>query len=127
MDVRSGVPHESVLLGPLLFLLFSIIYLLMLFLNVSFFAGDLKIYLKIQHSKIVDMSCCQRNINTIVHWILFDSSCQRDINTIVHVASYWRMQINVEKCCVMRFASKKSSIERLDLTRQIRFLPKKKE
>ena len=35
MDVRSDVPQGSVL-GPLLFLLLLIIYLLMLFLNISF-------------------------------------------------------------------------------------------
>ena len=43
------------------------------------------------------------------------SSCQGDIDTIVHVASYWGLQLNAEKCYVMRFARKKSSIERLDI------------
>ena len=40
---------------------------------------------------------------------------QRDIDTVVHVASSWGLQLDAEKCCVMRFATKKSYIERLDI------------
>ena len=43
------------------------------------------------------------------------SSCQRDIDTIIHFASSLGLQINTEKCCAMRFAHRKSSIERLDI------------
>ena len=42
------------------------------------------------------------------------SICQRDIDNIFHVASSWILQLNAEKCCVMRFALKKSHIGRLD-------------
>ena len=45
----------------------------------KFFADDLKIYLKIQHSNIVDISS---NL----------SSCQIDIDTIVHVVSSWGLK-----------------------------------
>ena len=40
---------------------------------------------------------------------------KRDIDTIVDVASSFGLQLNDGKCCVMRFARKKSSIERLDM------------
>ena len=60
----------------------------MLFLNVCFFADDLKIYLKIRLSNIVDMSSDL-------------SSFQRDIDTIVHVATSCGLQVNVEKGCVI--------------------------
>ena len=44
------------------------------------------------------------------------SSCQRDIDTIIHVALSWELQLNAEKCRVMRFArNKKFSIERIDI------------
>ena len=47
-----------------------IIYLLMLFLNASYIADDLKIYLEIRRNNIVDMqsdfSGCKRDIDTII-------------------------------------------------------------
>ena len=75
MDVGSGVPQGSVLF---------LLYILMLFhlhtyvvSKCKLFAYDLKIYLKIRHSNIVDMSSDL-------------SSCQRDIDTMVNVSSSWR-------------------------------------
>ena len=61
-----------------------------------FFADDLKIYLKIRHSNIVDMSSDL-------------SSCQRDIDNLVHAASSWRLQFNAEKnavLCVLHLRSR---------------------
>ena len=43
------------------------------------------------------------------------SSYQRDISAIVHVDSSWGLQLNADKCCVMRFARKKSSIKILGI------------
>ena len=43
------------------------------------------------------------------------SSCQRDID-IIYNSCRFILGITTEKCCVMRFARKKSSIERLDIT-----------
>ena len=43
------------------------------------------------------------------------SSCQRDVDTIVHAASSRGLQLDAEKCCIMRFARNKYSIERLDM------------
>ena len=42
------------------------------------------------------------------------SRFQRDIDAKVHVASSWGLQLHVGKCCVMRFARKKSSVKRSD-------------
>ena len=80
MDVMSGVPQESVLC-PLLFLLFVNHLPTHVISKYKFFADDLKIYLNIRHSNIVDMSSDL-------------SSCQRDIDTIVHVASSQGLQLN---------------------------------
>ena len=54
------------------------------------FVDNLKIYLKVGHSNFVDTS-------------LDLSSCQRDIDTIVHVALSWGLQLNAEKAeyCVL--------------------------
>ena len=49
--------------------------------------------MKIQYSNIVGISSDL-------------SSCQRDIDTVVDVVSSWGLQLNAEKCCVKRFASK---------------------
>ena len=65
---------------------------------------DSMIYLNIRHNNIVEMSSD-----------LF--SCQRDIDTLVRVTSSWGLQLNAKKCCVIRFACKKSSIERLVIFR----------
>ena len=73
MDVRSGVPQGSVLC-PLLFLLFVNNLPTYVISECKFFADDMKIYLNIRHSNIVDMSSDL-------------SSCQRDFDTIVHVTS----------------------------------------
>ena len=43
------------------------------------------------------------------------SSCQKDIDKIAYGASSCGLQFNAEKCCAMRFARKKSSVERLDI------------
>ena len=58
------------------------------FSKCKFFADDLKIYLKIRPSNIVDMSsdlCC----------------CQIDIDAKVHVASSLDCKSMLQKCCVM--------------------------
>ena len=55
MDARGGVPQVRCCF---FFLLIS--YLLMLFLNVSFFEDDVKIYLKIRHSMILILSTCHQ-------------------------------------------------------------------
>ena len=39
-------------------------------------------------------------------------SCQRDVDSLFHVALSCELQLNAEKCCVMGFARKKSSINR---------------
>ena len=75
MDVWSGVPQRNVL-GPLLFLLFVDNLPTNVISKYKFSANDLKTYLSIRHSNIVDTSSD-----------LF--SCQRDIDNIVHVVSSW--------------------------------------
>ena len=58
----------------------------------KYFVDGLKIYLKVRHSNLVDM--------------LSDlSSCQSDIDIIVHVASFWVLQLNHEKYCVLQVRS----------------------
>ena len=71
--------------------------LLPTYLNVSFLTDDLKIYLKIRHSNIVDMSA--------------------DLSSFKEILIYYNLCcFDAEKCCVMCFARRKSSIERLDIT-----------
>ena len=91
-DVRTGVPQGTVL-GPLLFLLFVNYLPTYIISKCKLFADDLKIYLKIRHSNII-------NVSSDLY------SCQKDIDTIVHVASSWGLQLNAEKYCVVRSTRK---------------------
>ena len=68
MDVRSDVPQGS-MLGPLLFFLFIHHLPTYIVSKCTFFADDLKIYSKIRHSNIVDMSSdlssCQKKVRSL--------------------------------------------------------------
>ena len=75
------------MLGPLSFLIFLNKLPTYVISKCKLFANDMKIYLNIRLSNIVDMSSDL-------------SSCQRNIDTIIHVASSWGLQLNAQNCCV---------------------------
>ena len=87
--VKSGVPQGSVL-GPLLFLIFINFLPASIICNCKIFADDLKIYLKVRRTPLLDTAA---DI----------SACQRDIDTLVSVAGSWGLHLNVGKCVVLRF------------------------
>ena len=94
--VRSGVPQGSVL-GPILFLIFINHIAASLSCHYKIFADDLKIYLRINHA-------CDDHYNQDVRL------CQTDISTLQHVASSWGLELNQDKCAVMRFQRKSSMV-----------------
>lgn len=87
--VKSGVPQGSVL-GPLLFLLYVNHLPTSVQNNCKIFADDLKIYLKYSASSALSLA-------------LGTSSCQNDIDQISSVANSWGLDLNREKCVVLRF------------------------
>ena len=88
-DVRSGVPQGSVL-GPILFLIYVNFLARGIKCKFYIFADDLKIYLRIRFcdasSTLVDLA-----------------AAQHDINLIISTAKSWGLNMNPEKCVVMRF------------------------
>lgn len=87
-EVKSGVLKGSVL-GSLLFLIFVNYLPSYIWNNCKFFADDLKFYLKIRHSNILDLATDT-------------SSCQRDIDVEYWVAEYWGLSFKPGKCIVLR-------------------------
>ena len=87
--VLSGVPQGSVL-GPLLFLVYVNHLPSSIRQNCKIFADDLKIYLKICPSSPMSLATGA-------------SSCQHDIDNIYSVATSWGLDLNREKCVVLRF------------------------
>ena len=87
--VRSGVPQGSVL-GPLLFLVYVNFLPESLSCSCKVFADDLKIYLPISGSSILERT---RNL----------SKCQHDIDLIYDAAKSWGLSFSVDKCAVLRF------------------------
>ena len=90
--VSSGVPQGSVL-GPILFLVFVNNIASNLVCQYKIFADDLKMYLKIRHDSPANHAQ--------------DSQvCQRDITTLHRTAAAWCLNLNLDKCVVIRFKRK---------------------
>ena len=90
--VGSGVPQGSVL-GPLLFLIFVNHIAVNLSCCYKIFADDLKIYMRIRYASVANYT--------------FDVNlCQTDIITLQHTASSWGLNLNHDKCTVLRFRRK---------------------
>ena len=88
-QVKCGVPQGSVL-GPLLFLLYVNCLPSLLKSKCKVFADDLKIYMKVRYSALA-VSAADL------------SSVQSDVNKIAVVARSWGLDLNVNKCCFLRF------------------------
>ena len=102
-DNSHSFQGDYEVLGSLLFLLF-VNHLPTYIISQCKFL--LMIWKYIWMNDIVILSTCHQ-IYLVFREIMHD--------TILHVTSSWGYQLNVEKCCVTRFARKKSSIERLDM------------
>ncbi len=87
--VMSGVPQGTVA-GPILFLVYVNHLPTHILNNCKIFADDLKIYLSFSSSSPMSLA-----IGT--------SSCQRDVDTICSVAGSWGLDLNKDKCRVLRF------------------------
>lgn len=83
-SVTSGVPQGSVL-GPLLFLIFINDLPASVSSSISLFADDCVIYREVTN-----------NLDVI--------SLQSDINSVLEWCNMWNMQLNVNKCKVMRIS-----------------------
>ena len=86
--VTSGVPQGSVL-GPLLFLLYVNHVTAEVSNNFKLFADDLKLYIQINHTTV-----CEAMVDLTV--------AQSNIDLIVSTAESWGLQMNVNKCAVLR-------------------------
>ena len=91
-SVTSGVPQGSVL-GPLLFLIYVNDLPFHIRSKCKVFADDFKIYLSAKLTNPVEAT-------------LHVLNCQRDINTLIDVSRSWGLEMNVDKCSVMRFQRK---------------------
>ena len=87
--VESGVPQGSVL-GPVLFLLYINHVVSGLRCSYKIFADDIKIYLGYTVDNTAEGS----------------ASLQLDIDHLVNTSASWNLQINSDKCAVMRFSSR---------------------
>ena len=101
-EVLSGVPQGSVL-GPLLFLIFVNHLPSFISTQCKCFADDLKIYLSIRHDNIPNM-------------VQDFAGCQMSIDTIAAVASSWGLELNKDKCCVLRFSRNYFSLRSMDIS-----------
>ena len=110
LPVKSGVPQGTVL-GPLMFLLYINDIDENISSTVRLFADDCVMY------RIIDS--------------LEDSLClQRDLSTILNWTKKWQMQLNIDKCVVLRCTRSTSPInydynlkdETLQVTEQHRYL-----
>lgn len=79
------------MLGPLLFLTYEYYFSnsIIIINDYKIFADDLKIYMKIR-------------LSTPFMLALDVSSCQKDINTISSGATSWSLDLNKDKCEVLR-------------------------
>lgn len=90
VPVTSGVPQGSVV-GPILFIIFVNHLMSNLINKVMMFADDMKLYIKLPHSKLTkDMQNAY-------------SSGQEDVNTIVRTSLSWGLKLNSSKCVILRF------------------------
>ena len=90
LPVKSGVPQGTVL-GPLMFLLYINDIDENISSTVRLFADDCVMY------RIIDS--------------LEDSLClQRDLSTILNWTKMWQMQLNIDKCVVLRCTRSTSPI-----------------
>ena len=87
--VESGVPQGSVL-GPVLFLLYINHVVNELTCNVKIFADDIKIYLGF----------------SLLPGVVASTVLQENIDKLVNTSSSWNLNINADKCAVMRFTPK---------------------
>ena len=87
--IPSGVPQGSVL-GPLLFIIYVNHLPSYIKSDCKIFADDLKIYLPI------------RNLPH-THTVVDISNCQRDINSIYRISNSWGLSLNIDKCVTLRF------------------------
>ena len=88
-SVTSGVPQGSVL-GPLLFLIYVNDLPFHIKSKCKVFADDFKIYLSAKLDDPVAAS---------IHVL----NCQRDINTLIEISRSWGLELNADKCSVLRF------------------------
>jgi len=86
----SGVPQGSIL-GPLLFLLYINDLPSLLSCDNLMFADDLKIFKKV------------KNVNDCV-------TLQNDLNTLIHWCHQWKLNLNVNKCYVLRVSRKTTTL-----------------
>ena len=89
-DVLSGVPQGSVL-GPLLFLLFINDLGNELKCKVRLFADDSVLYHEVSETSAAEV--------------------QRDLDAVERWCTQWDLQLNVDKCCVMRASHKRIKSE----------------
>ena len=89
--VTSGVPQGSVL-GPLLFLVYINHIASKFKCRFKIFADDLKMYASVD------------NRGRTLSLDEFEAQVQADINTLYTTSESWGLQINTDKCAVLRFS-----------------------
>ena len=92
-NVTSGVPQGSVL-GPILFIIYVNHVISSVSSECKIFADDIKIYMCSTQSDIDELILQQ----------------QRTINTIVETSRSWGLEMNAEKCVVIRFSPRNCNL-----------------